>query len=180
MVTRTFGIVTSEKDPKRWMREQSLGTGPGIASDPMPRRYSSDPVDAHLYQAERLLRLRMQNDPEWQGYEPWFVDLEHAQVYVDLALTRAGAQWNTGPVQVRASRWPAAHYWGGIYLPERDRRWMRGLIVLHETAHHMTQTRHDHHGERFIDAFGELLEVMYEPAVRGLFLTYLDEAKLTG
>lgn len=174
MTTRTMGIVTSETDPKRWIREQSLKAGPGIASDPMPRRYSANPVDARCYQAERLLRLRMQDDPQWQGYEPWLVDVGHAQVYVDLALSRVGPQWRARPVTVRSTHKPGALYWGGIYLPARDRRWWRGLIVLHEVAHHLTEPLHDHHDQQFLDAFGELLAVMYEPAVRGIFLAYLD------
>lgn len=140
----------------------------------MPRRYSANPVDARCYQAERLLRLRMQNDPQWQGYEPWLVDVEHAQVYVDLALSRVSRRWRPAPVLVRTTLRPEAHYLGGIYLPPRDRRWWRGLIVLHEVAHHLTEPRNDHHDQQFLDAFGELLEVMYEPAVRGIFLNYLN------
>lgn len=135
-------------------------------------------MDAKLYQAERLLRLRMQDDPDWVGYEPWFVDVEHAQVYVDLALTKVSSRfWDTRPVRVLASRYPAAHYLGAIYLPERDSRWMRGLIVLHELAHHLTGRGHtagSFHDPRFIDAFGELLAQMYDPAVRGMFLGYLN------
>lgn len=150
-----------------------MGAGPGIVSDPVPRRYSADPVDARVYQAERLLRLRMQSDAQWVGYEPWFVDLDHAQVYVDLALTRVSGPWNTAPVQVRRSRYPAAHYLSAIYLPDSDRRWMRGLIALHELAHHMTRTRGEHHGKGFVDAFGHLLAVMYVPAVQSMFLEYL-------
>ncbi len=174
MTRRVMGMVvgTNPRDVKGWVREQSLKQGAGVASDPMPLRYTADPVDAAFYQAERLLRVRMQSVPQWVGYEPWFVSIEHAQVYVDLALSRASAQWNTAPVQVKDTPHSAAHYWGAIYLPARDPRWMRGLMALHELAHHMSARAKEHgsfHGARFAAAFSELLTVMYGPAVAALF-----------
>lgn len=174
MTRRVMGMVVgiNPRDTKTWIREQSLQQGAGVASDPLPRRYSADPMDAAFYQAERVLRLRMQNDPQWVGYEPRFVSIEHAQVYVDLALTLVGPQWNAGPVQVKDTRYAAAHYLGAIYLPARDSRWMRGLIVLHELAHHLSDRAREHgtfHGQRFADAFGDLIAAMYTPALRVLF-----------
>lgn len=142
----------------------------------MPTRYTADPMDARCYQAERLLRVRVQDDPRWQGCEPWFISTEHAQVYVDLALSRVTGPWFRGPVKVEPARLrPVAHYRGAIYLPVDDHRWMRGLIVLHELAHHLNQSSREHHGPRFLAAFGELLEAMFDRDLRASF-----EADLNG
>jgi len=171
---RVWGLVVSEADPRRWAREQALGTSPGIVSDRRPVQYTADPVDARVYAAERLLRLRLA-EPPWDGCEPWFIDAEHAQVYVDLALSRVSDRWCREPVTVtRRVHRPSAHYRGAIYLPTHDRRWMRGLIVLHELTHHLTQTQRDHHGQAFVDAFAEVLTVMYDSQAAATFLGYLD------
>lgn len=173
MVKRVMGMVVSESKPDRMFREQKLGTGRGPTSDVQRFNYTADPRDSRVYWAERGLRLAFEQDPRWQGREPWFIDTEHAQVWVDLVMSTAPSARNAPAVRVLPTRLSSAHYRGAIYLPI-DPRWMRGLIVLHEIAHHLSYAPGSFHGQRFIDVFGDLLATMFEPPARDLFLGFLN------
>jgi hypothetical protein len=157
-------------------REQKLGTGRNRSSDVQRFGYSADPRDARVYWAERGLRLAFEQDPRWQGWEPWFVDVDHAQVWVDLALSRDWPGWNPTPVRVQTTHLGAAHYRGAIYIPQ-DPRWLRGLIVLHELAHHFVGRRLIWHDDDFVRAFGDLLAGMFDPGAGELFLGFLSRGE---
>jgi putative metallohydrolase (TIGR04338 family) len=105
--------------------------------------------------------------------EARFASVPAVQRYVDdvLALPAVRRQWPAAlPLRVRARRAAtAAHYesrdeLGIIAVPGLDTAdWaMRELVVLHEIAHHLCDTRPPH-GSRFVATLCDLAELVMGP-----------------
>ena len=107
--------------------------------------------------------------------EAKFASVASVQRYVDdvLALPAVRRQWPEASVlRVRARRAAtAAHYEnrsgaGTIAVPDRDAAdWaMRELVILHEVAHHLSQTPPPH-GPDFVATMCMLTELVMGPEV---------------
>ncbi len=106
--------------------------------------------------------------------EARFASVESVRRYVDdvLALPAVRRSWpEAGPLAVRSRRGrTAAHYEraGGdatIAVPDRSTTWaLRELVVLHEVAHHLSQTE-PAHGPEFTSTFCELADAVMGPEV---------------
>lgn len=97
--------------------------------------------------------------------EARFGSVESVQTYVEDVLSHPAvrARWPAAlPLRVRARRGAtAAHYERAgdaatIAVPEGRSAWaLRELVILHEIAHHLTDTDPPH-GPDFVATFGEL------------------------
>ena len=105
--------------------------------------------------------------------EARFESAESVQRYVDevLAQPAVRGRWHPTPLRVRSRRGAtAAHYerTGGdatIAVPEGRAAWaLRELVVLHEIAHHLTESDPPH-GPEFVATFGELTAMVMGPEV---------------
>lgn len=105
--------------------------------------------------------------------EARFASVEAVQRYVDevLGLPAVRSRWpDAAALTVRTRRGAtAAHYenrsgTGVIAVSgQRGRDWaMRELVVLHEIAHHLSDTRPPH-GPEFVATFGGLAELVMGP-----------------
>jgi putative metallohydrolase (TIGR04338 family) len=103
-----------------------------------------------------------------------FASAAAVQRYVDdvLAHPAVRQRWpSAGQLAVRARRGTtAAHYeltgeGATIAVPDRLGTWaLRELVVLHELAHHLSDSQPPH-GPQFVAAFCELAEVVMGPEV---------------
>ena len=101
-----------------------------------------------------------------------FASVESVQAYVDdvLGMSAVRTTWPAaGRLTVRARRGAtAAHYeYDGevaiIAVPDRHDTWaLRELVVLHEIAHHLSQSEPPH-GPEFVAAFCELAGAVMGP-----------------
>jgi putative metallohydrolase (TIGR04338 family) len=106
--------------------------------------------------------------------EARFSSVETVQRYVDdvLALGSVRARWpDAASLTVRPRRGlTAAHYERDgdaavIAVPERRTTWaLRELVVLHEVAHHLSDTDPPH-GPEFVATFCELAQAVMGPEV---------------
>jgi putative metallohydrolase (TIGR04338 family) len=119
-----------------------------------------DRVDSHASRALDFFGTSVTLPPEGR-----FGSVDAVQRYVDdvLAHPAVRARWpERSPVTVRGRRGElAAHYeWAPdlatIAVPDRQSTWaLRELVVLHELAHHLSQSDPPH-GPEFIATFCEL------------------------
>ena len=106
--------------------------------------------------------------------EARFASVAAVRRYVEdvLALPAVRARWPVRPLTVRARRGStAAHYEhdggiGVIAVPDLGTAdWaMRELVVLHEVAHHLCDTRPPH-GPEFVETLCALAELVMGPEV---------------
>jgi putative metallohydrolase (TIGR04338 family) len=119
-----------------------------------------DRVDSHASRALDFFGTSVTLPPEGR-----FGSVDAVQRYVDDVLDHAAvrARWpQLSPVTVRGRRGEtAAHYeWAPhsatIAVPDRQTTWaLRELVVLHELAHHLSQSDPPH-GPDFVATFCEL------------------------
>jgi putative metallohydrolase (TIGR04338 family) len=119
-----------------------------------------DRVDSHASRALDFFGTSVTLPPEGR-----FGSVDAVQRYVDdvLAHPAVRARWpRCSPVTVRGRRGEtAAHYeWAPdsatIAVPDRQTTWaLRELVVLHELAHHLSQSDPPH-GQEFVATFCEL------------------------
>lgn len=103
--------------------------------------------------------------------EARFASVDAVQRYVDEVLAHPGVRerWpGAGPLGVRSRRGlGAAHYEpcgradaAMIAVPDDRSRWaLRELVILHEVAHHLTDSQPSH-GPRFVTAYCGLAEAV--------------------
>jgi putative metallohydrolase (TIGR04338 family) len=141
-----------------------------------------DAQRAKVYAAEEFVRTMLaraaeRGDPVVEFFgtrltlppEARFGSVESVQTYVDDVLSHPAvrARWpETHPLRVRPRRGAtAAHYERAgdraiIAVPEDRSAWaLRELVVLHEIAHHLSDTDPPH-GPDFVATFCELAEAV--------------------
>lgn len=144
-----------------------------------------DSQRAKVYAAEEFVRTLFdrtaeRGDPVVEFFgtrltlppEARFASAEAVQRYVDEVLSHPAVlqRWpGAGPLRVRPRRGAtAAHYErvgdrATVAVPEGRAAWaLRELVVLHEIAHHLTESDPPH-GPDFVATFGELAATVMGP-----------------
>lgn len=144
-----------------------------------------DSQRAKVYAAEEFVRTLFdrtaeRGDPVVEFFgtrltlppEARFASAEAVQRYVDEVLSHPAVlqRWpGAGPLRVRPRRGAtAAHYErvgdrATVAVPEGRAAWaLRELVVLHEIAHHLTESDPPH-GPEFVATFGELAATVMGP-----------------